>query len=89
MHQDSLELAAIQFTLERLQESARRSGHFLPAFGCDGKLMDSENLLEFVLHTLLENCTKSIWKVVIKPTTITAISWLPPWISQIFSPSMF
>jgi len=32
MHQDSLEPAAIQFTLERLQESARRSGHFLPAF---------------------------------------------------------
>ena len=29
---DSLEPAAIRFTLERLQESARRSGHFLPAF---------------------------------------------------------
>ena len=26
MHQDSLEPAAIRFTLERLQESARRSG---------------------------------------------------------------
>jgi len=32
MHQDSLEPAAIRFTLERLQESARRSGYFLPAF---------------------------------------------------------
>ena len=32
MHQDSLEPAAIRFTLERLQESAQRSGHFLPAF---------------------------------------------------------
>jgi len=29
MHQDSLEPAAIRFTLERLQESARRSGYFL------------------------------------------------------------
>ena len=32
MHQDSLEPAAIQFTVERLQESARRSGYYLPAF---------------------------------------------------------
>ena len=32
MHQDSLEPAAIRFRLERLQESARRSGYFLPAF---------------------------------------------------------
>ena len=32
MHQDSLEPAAIRFTLERLQESARRSGYFLSAF---------------------------------------------------------
>jgi len=32
MHQDSLEPAAIPFTLECLQESARRSGYFLPAF---------------------------------------------------------
>ena len=32
MHQDSLEPAAIQFTLERLQESARQSGYFLSAF---------------------------------------------------------
>ena len=32
MHQDSLEPATIRFTLERLQESARRSGYFLPAF---------------------------------------------------------
>ena len=32
MHRDSLEPAAIRFTLERLQESARRSGYFLPAF---------------------------------------------------------
>ena len=32
MHQDSLEPAAIRFTLGRLQEPARRSGHFLPAF---------------------------------------------------------
>jgi len=32
MHQDSLEPAAIRFTLERLQESAGRSGYFLPAF---------------------------------------------------------
>ena len=32
MHQDSLKPAAIQFTLERLQESARRSGYFLTAF---------------------------------------------------------
>ena len=32
MHQDSLEPAAIQFTLERSQESARRLGYFLPAF---------------------------------------------------------
>ena len=31
MHQDSLEPAAIRFTLECLQESARRSGYFLPA----------------------------------------------------------
>ena len=31
MHQDSLEPAAIQFTLERLQESTRQSGYFLPA----------------------------------------------------------
>jgi len=30
--QDSLEPAAIRFTLERLQESARRSGYFLPVF---------------------------------------------------------
>jgi len=28
MYQDSLEPAAIRFTLERLQESARRSGYF-------------------------------------------------------------
>ena len=32
MHQNSLEPAAIQFTLERLQESARRLGYFLFAF---------------------------------------------------------
>ena len=32
MHQDSLDPAAIRFTLERLQESAGRSGYFLPAF---------------------------------------------------------
>ena len=32
MHQDSLEPAAIQFMLECLQESARRSGYFLHAF---------------------------------------------------------
>ena len=32
MHQDSLEPAAIQFMLERLQESVRQSGYFLPAF---------------------------------------------------------
>ena len=32
MHQDSLKPAAIQFTLEYLQESARRSRYFLPAF---------------------------------------------------------
>jgi len=32
MHQDSLEPAAIRFTLECLQESARWSGYFLPAF---------------------------------------------------------
>jgi len=32
MHQDNLEPAAIRFTLERLQESARQSGHFLLAF---------------------------------------------------------
>ena len=32
MHQDSLEPAAIWFTLKRLQESARQSGYFLPAF---------------------------------------------------------
>ena len=32
MHQGSLKPAAIRFTLERLQESARRSGYFLPAF---------------------------------------------------------
>jgi len=32
MHQDSLEPAAIRFTLEHLQESAMRSGYFLPAF---------------------------------------------------------
>ena len=31
MHQYSLEAAAIRFTLERLQESARRPGYFLPA----------------------------------------------------------
>jgi len=30
MHQDSLEPATIRFTLERLQESARQSGYFLP-----------------------------------------------------------
>ena len=29
MHQDSLEPAAIRFTLERLQESARLNGEFL------------------------------------------------------------
>ena len=32
MHQDSLEHVAIQFTLKRLQESARQSRYFLPAF---------------------------------------------------------
>ena len=32
MHQDSLKPAAIRFTIERLQESARRSGYFLTAF---------------------------------------------------------
>ena len=32
MHQDSLEPAAIRFMLERLQEPARQSGYFLPAF---------------------------------------------------------
>ena len=32
MHQNSLEPAAIRFTLKCLQESARRSGYFLPAF---------------------------------------------------------
>ena len=31
MHQDSLEPATIRFTLERLLESSRRSGYFLPA----------------------------------------------------------
>ena len=32
MHQDSFEPAATRFVLEHLQESARRSGYFLPAF---------------------------------------------------------
>ena len=32
MHQDSLEHAAIRFTLEPLQESARQPGYFLLAF---------------------------------------------------------
>ena len=32
MHQNSLEPAAIRFTLESLQESARRSGYFLLVF---------------------------------------------------------
>jgi len=32
MHQASLEPAAIRFMLECLQESARRSGYFLPDF---------------------------------------------------------
>ena len=32
MHQDILEPAAIRFTLESLQESARQSGDFLPAY---------------------------------------------------------
>ena len=32
MHQDSLEPAAIRFTLEHLQKSARRSEYFLTAF---------------------------------------------------------
>ena len=32
MHQDGLKPAAIQFTLEHLQEPARRSGYFLLAF---------------------------------------------------------
>ena len=32
IHPDSLEPAAIRFTLKCLQESARRSEHFLPAF---------------------------------------------------------
>ena len=32
MHQDSLKPAAIQFTLDHLQESDRRSRYFLPAF---------------------------------------------------------
>ena len=30
--QDSFEPAAIRFTIKHLQESARRSGYFLPAF---------------------------------------------------------
>ena len=30
--QDNLEPAAIRFMFERLQESARQSGYFLPAF---------------------------------------------------------
>jgi len=34
MHQDSLEPTAIRFMFERLQESARRSGYFLPVFSC-------------------------------------------------------
>ena len=38
MHQDSLEPAAIRFVLERLQESARRSGYFLPIFISIGTL---------------------------------------------------
>ena len=33
MHQDSLEPAAIRFTLERLQESARRSGYVIIMLG--------------------------------------------------------
>jgi len=32
MHRDSLEPAAIRFTLEHVQESARLSGYFLPTF---------------------------------------------------------
>ena len=32
LHQDSLKIAAIRYTLERLKESARQSGYFLPAF---------------------------------------------------------
>ena len=32
MYQDSLEPAAIRFTFERLQEPARQSKYFLPAF---------------------------------------------------------
>jgi len=32
MHQDSLEPVVIQFTLERLQESARRSGYYVMDF---------------------------------------------------------
>ena len=32
MHQDSLEPAAIRFTLERFQESARWSGYFRTVF---------------------------------------------------------
>ena len=32
MHQDSLKPVAIRFVLKPLQESARQSGYFLPAF---------------------------------------------------------
>ena len=40
MHQDSLEPATIRFTLERLQESARRSGYFSLPFYAQNYLVN-------------------------------------------------
>ena len=55
MHQDRLEPAAIRFTLEHLQESARQSGYFLPhVFISTGALLTATVLwLHIDTHTCL------------------------------------
>ena len=58
MHQDSIEPAAIRFMLERLQESARQSGYFLPAYVVQ---MINYNFKDFVQILTKINTNNCLW----------------------------
>ena len=72
MHQDSLEPAAIRFTLKRLQESARRSGYFLPAFHVGEHKQQS--MKEQTIAVQMQSLTTCLGILHLPPETKTHLS---------------
>ena len=73
MHQDSLEPTAIRFMLERLQESARRSGCFLPAFFHVSTGTLKSDLLLLLADFLMANNSLKILTICNKRVAFTTI----------------